>query len=250
MQAMSAGSLVAVSSLREFFRDAFHAASEHQHLDIDESAEQYVVNLLTMFSRADALYEKDAGRAAHPALGAHAGRCPGSAEPDGAAARPAAAGRRLAVRGGILCAQLRAQIDRYRLSHRHGRERLQFAQRHHAALEFGPLRGRDLRAAGTEVSAAGRRPQRGQRHVLPAFRCRHPAPLRDMDRNRQSAGRMACCAASACSRSRAGRASRIDRHGIARAAVASRPALRRGHRLRRLRFPGHRPPRARGRRAG
>src|ERR1700674_3763127 len=58
MQAVSAGSLVAVSSLREFFRDAFHAASEHQRLDIDEQAEQYVVNLLTMFSRADALYER------------------------------------------------------------------------------------------------------------------------------------------------------------------------------------------------
>jgi hypothetical protein len=58
MQALSAGPLVAVSSLREFFRDAFHAASEHQHLQIDEQAEQYVVNLLTMFSRADALYEQ------------------------------------------------------------------------------------------------------------------------------------------------------------------------------------------------
>jgi hypothetical protein len=58
MQAMSAGSLVAVTSLREFFRDAFHAASENQRLDIDEQAEAYVVNLLTMFSRADALYEK------------------------------------------------------------------------------------------------------------------------------------------------------------------------------------------------
>jgi hypothetical protein len=58
MQATSAGSLVAVSSLREFFRDAFHAASEHQHLDIDEQAEAYVVNLLTMFSRAEALYEQ------------------------------------------------------------------------------------------------------------------------------------------------------------------------------------------------
>jgi hypothetical protein len=58
MQALTAGPLVAVSSLREFFRDAFHAASEHQHLDIDEQAEQYVVNLLTMFSRADALYER------------------------------------------------------------------------------------------------------------------------------------------------------------------------------------------------
>ncbi len=58
MQALTAGPLVAVSSLREFFRDAFHTASQHQHLDIDEQAEQYVVNLLTMFSRADALYER------------------------------------------------------------------------------------------------------------------------------------------------------------------------------------------------
>ncbi len=58
MHTASAGSLVAVSSLREFFRDSFHAASTKQHLDIDEHAEAYVVNLLTMFARADALYEK------------------------------------------------------------------------------------------------------------------------------------------------------------------------------------------------
>jgi hypothetical protein len=44
--------------LREFFRDAFHAASERQRLAIDEQAEAYVVNLLTMFSRAEALYEQ------------------------------------------------------------------------------------------------------------------------------------------------------------------------------------------------
>src|SRR3984957_20710128 len=58
MQAVSEGSLVAFSSLREFFRDAFHAASARQHLDIDEQAEQYFHNLLTIFSRADALYER------------------------------------------------------------------------------------------------------------------------------------------------------------------------------------------------
>ncbi len=57
MQALSPGSVVAVASLREFFRDAFHSASENQRLDIDEQAEAYVVNLLTMFSRAEALYE-------------------------------------------------------------------------------------------------------------------------------------------------------------------------------------------------
>ena len=60
MSATSDGSVVAVSSLREFFRDAFHAASEHQRLCIDEQVEQYVVNVLTMFSRADALYERTA----------------------------------------------------------------------------------------------------------------------------------------------------------------------------------------------
>jgi hypothetical protein len=60
MNAESAGSVVAVTSLREFFRDAFHAASEHQHLHIDANAEAYVVNLLTMFARAEALYEQTA----------------------------------------------------------------------------------------------------------------------------------------------------------------------------------------------
>jgi hypothetical protein len=60
MGAYPAGSVVAVTSLREFFRDAFHAASERQHLAIDENAEAYVVNLLTMFSRAEAFYEETA----------------------------------------------------------------------------------------------------------------------------------------------------------------------------------------------
>jgi hypothetical protein len=55
-----AGSVVEVSSLREFFRDAFHAASERQHLAIDENAAAYVVNLLTMFSRSEAFYEQTA----------------------------------------------------------------------------------------------------------------------------------------------------------------------------------------------
>lgn len=58
MHATSANSLVAVSSLREFFRDALHAASEHQRVGIDEQAEAYVVNVLTEFSRAESLYER------------------------------------------------------------------------------------------------------------------------------------------------------------------------------------------------
>jgi hypothetical protein len=58
MQASPDGSVVAVSSLREFFRDTFHAAAAHQRLDIDECTEAYVVNLLTLFSRVEAFFDK------------------------------------------------------------------------------------------------------------------------------------------------------------------------------------------------
>jgi hypothetical protein len=58
MQTSSGGSVVAVSSLREFFRDAFHDAAVHQRLDIDEHTESYVVSLLTLFSRVEALFDQ------------------------------------------------------------------------------------------------------------------------------------------------------------------------------------------------
>lgn len=60
MYSSTQGSVVAVSSLKEFFRDAFHAAAVHQRLRIDESVEAYVVSLLTLFSRVEALYEQTA----------------------------------------------------------------------------------------------------------------------------------------------------------------------------------------------
>jgi len=115
MQAMRDRSLVAVSSLREFFRDAFHEATEHQHLDIEEQSEQYVVNLLTMFSRADALYEKTPeGLRIRPL--AH--MLAESLEAPSAQARQrglAAARRCVAVHRRLLREELRAQIDRHRL---------------------------------------------------------------------------------------------------------------------------------------
>ena len=46
-----------VASLKEFFRDALHDALSHQHVAVEGETEHYVVNLLTMFSDADALYE-------------------------------------------------------------------------------------------------------------------------------------------------------------------------------------------------
>lgn len=49
--------VIAVESLQEFFRDSLHSAMSHQKLAVRDHTEHYVVNMLTLFSRADALYE-------------------------------------------------------------------------------------------------------------------------------------------------------------------------------------------------
>jgi hypothetical protein len=50
--------VVRVSNLQEFFRDHLHEALERQHLAVEHQTEHYVVNLLTLFARSDALYEQ------------------------------------------------------------------------------------------------------------------------------------------------------------------------------------------------
>jgi hypothetical protein len=52
-----------VRNLREFFRDSVHEALARQRVDVEDHTEHYVVNLLTMFARSEALFETTAGRA-------------------------------------------------------------------------------------------------------------------------------------------------------------------------------------------
>ena len=47
-----------VANLKEFFKDALHDALSNQHVAVEGETEHYVVNLLTMFADADALYER------------------------------------------------------------------------------------------------------------------------------------------------------------------------------------------------
>jgi hypothetical protein len=49
-----------VANLKEFFREALHDALTHQRIAVEDQTEHYVVNLLTLFADADALYERDA----------------------------------------------------------------------------------------------------------------------------------------------------------------------------------------------
>jgi hypothetical protein len=46
-----------VANLREFFKDTLHGALEKQHLSVEDQTEHYVVNLLTLFARSEALYD-------------------------------------------------------------------------------------------------------------------------------------------------------------------------------------------------
>jgi hypothetical protein len=50
--------VMAVANLREFFRDALHTALDHQHVAVEDQTEHYVVNLLTLFSRSEAVYDR------------------------------------------------------------------------------------------------------------------------------------------------------------------------------------------------
>jgi hypothetical protein len=52
------GRLIEVSNLREFFRESVQQALKEQRVDIDDHTEHYVVNVLTMFSRSEQLYEQ------------------------------------------------------------------------------------------------------------------------------------------------------------------------------------------------
>src|SRR5512139_343357 len=49
-----------VRNLREFFRDAVHEALERQQVGVEDHTEHYVVNVLTMFARSEALFEPTA----------------------------------------------------------------------------------------------------------------------------------------------------------------------------------------------
>lgn len=51
--------VVPVANLREFFKDELHGALEKQQVAIEDQTEHYVVNLLTLFSRSEALYEQN-----------------------------------------------------------------------------------------------------------------------------------------------------------------------------------------------
>jgi hypothetical protein len=53
----AAGAAIDVRNLREFFRDSLRAALVKQRSSVDDHTEAYVVNLLTMFARSEALFE-------------------------------------------------------------------------------------------------------------------------------------------------------------------------------------------------
>jgi hypothetical protein len=60
MTQQSDARVLPVANLKEYFRDELHSALAHQQVSVDGHTEQYVVNLLTLFSRSEALFEQTA----------------------------------------------------------------------------------------------------------------------------------------------------------------------------------------------
>jgi hypothetical protein len=58
---------VTVTNLAEFFRDALHSVLADHRIAVEEQTEHYVVNMLTLFARAERLYES-ATEGRRPAL--------------------------------------------------------------------------------------------------------------------------------------------------------------------------------------
>ena len=54
---MTSDRVMPVRNLRDYFRESIDAAIEHQGVKVDVHAAHYVVNLLTLFSRSEDLYE-------------------------------------------------------------------------------------------------------------------------------------------------------------------------------------------------
>lgn len=54
------GRVLTVGNLREYFHDALQGALAHQRVAVEDQTEQYVVNLLTLFSRSEQLFEPTA----------------------------------------------------------------------------------------------------------------------------------------------------------------------------------------------
>jgi hypothetical protein len=53
----AAAQVMPVANLREFFRDSLHTALERQRVAVEDQTEHYVVNLLTLFARSEALFD-------------------------------------------------------------------------------------------------------------------------------------------------------------------------------------------------
>jgi hypothetical protein len=52
------GHVLPVANLKEFFKDTLHGALVKQQIAVEDQTEHYVVNVLTLFARSEALYER------------------------------------------------------------------------------------------------------------------------------------------------------------------------------------------------
>src|SRR4030095_3117069 len=118
--------LVAVTSLKQFFKSLLDEALGQTGLDVAEVTEFYLANLLAEFAAADRLFAPGETGGAGRGGGARAPALPPSTvgRAGGADPHPPAARRRVALQGWLLRRRAAGERGRPGLHHRHGPSRL------------------------------------------------------------------------------------------------------------------------------
>jgi hypothetical protein len=148
-----AAQVLPVTSLTEYFRDSLHTALQKQQLAVDGHTQHYVVNVLTLFARSEALFEQTPdGLRLKPlvAMLSEALEAPNLAERQRGLQRLGDVSLFIAGFFARSFARKLVDID----SHQHGRTGVLHARRHRSQ-PAGRGAGAGVRRTGREVPAAG-----------------------------------------------------------------------------------------------
>ena len=172
-----------VTNLREFFKDALHGALEKRRLAVEDQTEHYVVNLLTLFSRSEALYDKTSeGTRLKPLVVMLTEALEARSTEDRNRGLQRLGDVSLFIAGFFAQSFARKLVDiDYHIA---------MGGRAYAALADTMSRGKGkgagpgVQRAFAELPTDGRCPERSQRDVLLPLRQRHPAALRGLVEDR------------------------------------------------------------------
>ena len=165
-----------VTSLTEYFRDSLQTALQKQQLAVDGHTQHYVVNVLTLFARSEALFEQTAdGLRLKPLVAMLSEALTASSLAERQRGLQRLGDVSLFIAGFFASSFARKLVDiDYHISY--GRTGVLHPRGHRSQqARHGAAAG--VRGAGREVPAAGGCAERDQRRVMQSVECGCAAPV-------------------------------------------------------------------------